>query len=121
MDVLVLAGLEDSVNQDNAGTVKAGHVVEMANGPVTKWAYDSLSKDGHVIIPDIIANAGGVTVSYLEWVQNIENQRWTEDEVNAKLETYIKDAVRAMYEYATEHHTSLKEAAFDVALQRLEA
>lgn len=117
VDVLVLAGFGDTVTQDNVKTVKAQYVVEMANGPIAKTAFDFLSSHNHVILPDIIANAGGVIVSYLEWVQNREKETWTEETVNKRLETYIKEAVQAVYRYAQKENLSLKEAAFSVAVQ----
>jgi glutamate dehydrogenase (NAD(P)+) len=119
VDVLVLAGFEDTVTQDNVKTIRAQYVVEMANGPVTKRAHDYLFGHGHVIIPDIIANAGGVVVSYLEWVQNLQTETWSEPKVNDKLAGYMKQAVDETYAYATYENLSLKEAAFALALKKL--
>jgi len=119
VDVLVLAGFENTVNQSNAGSVRAHYVIEMANGPVTKQAYDYLTDHGHVVLPDIIANAGGVIVSYLEWVQNRSHESWPEADVNAKLAGYMQKAVRETYDYAKKEQASLKSAAFSVALQKL--
>ncbi len=119
VDVLVLAGFEETVTLDNVANVKAKYIVEIANGPVTKQAHDLLHKNGHVLLPDIIANAGGVVVSYLEWVQNQQKESWGEDTVNQKLTEYMKPAVRRTYELAQQKNISLKEAAFVVALQSL--
>ena len=119
VDVLVLAGFEETVTQKNVDTIKAKYVVEMANGPVTKQAHDLLHKRGHVILPDIIANAGGVIVSYLEWVQNKQNESWSTDKVNHELAAYMSKAVRQTYEEAKRGKISLKDAAFTVALRSL--
>jgi len=121
VDVLVLAGFEDTVTDKNVGSIKAKYIVEMANGPVTKQAYDRLSKAGRVIMPDIIANAGGVIVSYLEWLQNMQSEHWTEQKVNKLMAGYMKEAVKVTYQFATRRHTGLKEAAFAIALQKLDA
>jgi glutamate dehydrogenase/leucine dehydrogenase len=119
VDVLVLAGFEDTVNKANAGTVQAQYIVEMANGPVTKEAYGLLRAQNHVVLPDIIANAGGVVVSYLEWIQNRQKQTWTEEEVNNRLEDYMKKAVRNTYRHAKQSGIGLKEAAFGIAVEKL--
>jgi glutamate dehydrogenase (NADP+) len=119
VDVLVLAALEDALNKDNMKNVKAKYIVEMANGPVSNDAFNHLSRSGVVILPDVIANAGGVIVSYLEWKQNKENVTWSEQEVNSELNKYMSKAVRQMYKTAQEQRTSLKEAALMVALENL--
>jgi glutamate dehydrogenase/leucine dehydrogenase len=120
VDVLILAGFEDTVTDKNADTIRAKYVIEMANGPITKKAYDYLSARQHIVVPDIIANAGGVVVSYLEWVQNMQHEHWSEEQVNEKLTEYIKRAVKATYTYASDHpDTGLKDAAFALALQKL--
>lgn len=119
VDVLVLAGFEETVTPKNVAIVKAKYIVEVANGPITKQAHDLLSKQDHIILPDIIANAGGVVVSYLEWVQNQQKESWDEDAVNQKLTDYMKPAVRRTYKLAKQKNVSLKEAAFVVALQSL--
>jgi glutamate dehydrogenase len=119
VDVLVLAGLEDSVTAENADTLHAKYVVELANGPVMDKAFDTLTKSGVTILPDVVANAGGVIVSYLEWRQNLDGEHWSVDKVNDELATYMKPAVKAMYEAAKEHDTDLKSAAFIIALKHL--
>lgn len=119
VDVLILAGLENAVTERNMKDIKASYVIEMANGPVNKEAFDYLVANGKVILPDIIANAGGVIVSYLEWLQNTRGEQWTEKKVNDKLKEYIVAAVQGAYEYAEKHHVSLNEAAFSLAIQRL--
>jgi glutamate dehydrogenase/leucine dehydrogenase len=119
VDVLVLAGFEETVTDKNADTVQAKYAVEMANGPVTKQAHDQLHKGGHIILPDIIANAGGVVVSYLEWVQNKQGESWSEDEVNQKLADYMKKSVSKTHRLAQQKELSLKDAAFAVALKSI--
>jgi glutamate dehydrogenase/leucine dehydrogenase len=121
VDVLVLAGLENTVTINNMKHVKAKYIVEMANGPVTNEAHDYLTAHGKIILPDIIANAGGVVVSYLEWLQNKNDEKWTEKKVNDKLEIYIKNAVNETFTYAQQHDISLNEAAFAIAMKRLVA
>lgn len=112
IDVLVLAGLEDSINKDNMRSINARYIIEMGNGPITKEAFEYLVSKNKVILPDIVANAGGVIVSYLEWEQNLNNQRWSEEVVNKKLEKYMVDATKAIYDYSKKHATDLKNAAF---------
>jgi glutamate dehydrogenase len=119
VDVLVLAALEDAINSGNMKDIKAKYIVELANGPVTNEAYDYFNKKGVVILPDVIANAGGVVVSYLEWKQNKENSHWSEQKVNVELEKYMTKAVRQMYNTAKTKNVPLKEAAFMSALKNL--
>lgn len=118
VDVLVLAGLEDAVNESNMKNIKAKYLVEMANGPVTLKAHQYLGEE-HVILPDVIANAGGVIVSYLEWVQNKAGEKWTKERVNDKLAKYMHSATRELHVYSTKNKVGLKEAAFVLALKRL--
>ena len=119
VDVLVLAGLENAVTTANMKQVKARYIIEMGNGPVAGEAYDYLTKAGKVIMPDIIANAGGVIVSYLEWLQNKQGEQWTEDKVNRQLAKLIKQAVKNMHSSARANKLSLKQAAFAMAMARL--
>ncbi len=119
VDVLVLAGLEDAVNRDNMKSVKAKYLVEMANSPVTYDAHEYLEKKGRIILPDIIANAGGVIVSYLEWVQNRAGESWNKTKVNQRLAKYMKSATNDLYDYVTENHTGMKESGFVLALKKL--
>lgn len=119
VDLLVLAGLEDSVKADNAATLQARYVVEMANGPITNEAFDRLIVSGAIILPDVVSNAGGVIVSYLEWQQNRAGEHWPVDKVNAEMDRYMKDAVKNMYDAAQKYDTDFKTAAFIVALKRL--
>lgn len=119
VDVLVLAALGDTVVKGNVNQVKASIILELANGPVDGDALQTLEKNGQVVIPDIIANAGGVIVSHLEWLQNKAGERWTEDEVNSRLEQYMTKAIRSVYEYSKQHNIPMKEAALALAMKRL--
>jgi len=121
IDILVLAALGDVIAEHNMNSVHARYVVELANGPITTAAYTHLSKEGVVIIPDIIANAGGVIVSYLEWLQNREGKQWSEQEVNQQLASYLQKAMRAVYELAESEKVPLKEAAVMIAIRELVA
>ncbi len=118
VDVVVLAGLEDAVNDKNMHNIKAKYLIEMANGHVTFKAHEYLGGK-HTILPDVVANAGGVIVSYLEWVQNKEGSHWTKDEVNRRLAEYMHAAVKDLYECAQANKIGLKEAGFVIALQKL--
>jgi len=119
VDILVLAALEDALTDKNVKQVKAKYVVELANGPISEAAHDYLSAHDVVILPDVVANAGGVIVSYLEWLQNKNDEHWTEVKVNQKMAGYIKKAVKEIYGLAHKEKVSLKEAAFMHALKRL--
>jgi glutamate dehydrogenase (NADP+) len=121
VDVLVLAALGDAVTEANYKSVKANIVLELANGPVNEAAFNKLTARGVTIVPDIIANAGGVIVSYLEWVQNKSGEHWSEAKVNQKLEDYMVKASDALYQTADDQKLSLKEAAFVNATKRLTA
>jgi glutamate dehydrogenase/leucine dehydrogenase len=101
------------------GDIKAKYIVELANGPITNEAYEYLTKKGVVILPDVIANAGGVVVSYLEWKQNKEMEKWSIQKVNKELEKYITRAVDQMYNTSKAKNVPLKEAAFMAALKNL--
>jgi glutamate dehydrogenase (NADP+) len=121
VDVLVLAALGNVVTEENMKIVKAKYIVEMANGPVNVEAHDYLTEKGVRILPDIIANSGGVVASYLEWVQNTKNEHWEEDKVNQELLRYMTNAVNDLMRTGEELETeSLTEAAFVLALKRLE-
>jgi glutamate dehydrogenase (NAD(P)+) len=106
-DILIPAALENEIRGDNAAAVKAKLIVEAANGPTTPAADKILFAKGIPVLPDILANAGGVTVSYFEWVQNIENERWEEDEVNAKLKVRMERATNAVIDAQQEINGSL--------------
>lgn len=119
-DILIPAALGNQLTAENAEDVKCKWVVEAANGPTTPEADEILEKKGILVIPDILANAGGVTVSYFEWVQNNYNYYWSEKEVNQRLETVMADAFREVHEtYSSRGGTTLRLAAYIVALRRL--
>jgi glutamate dehydrogenase/leucine dehydrogenase len=119
VDILVLAALEDAVNVKNVDGVRAKIVLELGNGPVGYEAYQDLSSRGVQVVPDILANSGGVIVSYLEWYQNKNNEKWSEDRVNKELEKYLVEATDKVYHQAQQKHLSLKEAAFAEAIFKL--
>jgi len=113
VDVLVPAAIEDQITSDNMNDISASSVLEMANGPTTPEASDRLEERGIPVVPDILANAGGVTVSYFEWVQNEANEYWTEDKVNEKLEKQMKTAFRDLLEVKEEgDEKTWREAAY---------
>jgi glutamate dehydrogenase/leucine dehydrogenase len=119
VDVLALAALGDAVTKDNFPEVRAKIILELANGPVNETAYNHLTKQGVIIVPDLLANAGGVIVSYLEWLQNKQGEHWTEARVNQEMEHYLVKATHDIWEYARVHKLSLKEAAFTIAIERM--
>ena len=119
VDVLVPSAMENVINVTNMKKIKAKIIVEMANGPVTDEAYEYLNKKGVIIVPDVLANSGGVTVSYFEWVQGKEQQRWTEKKVNQKLEKTITDAFISIWNRSQFDKISLKQSAFVVAIERV--
>lgn len=117
--VLIPAALENQINADNADKIKAKLIVEAANGPVASEADPVLAEKGILIVPDILANAGGVVVSYFEWVQNIQSVSWTEDEVNKKLREIMDAAFASVWDLAKEKHTTLRMGAYLIALKRV--
>ena len=119
VDVLVLAALDDAVNESNMEKVQADYVVELANGPVSDTAYRHLHKHGVIILPDVLANAGGVIVSYFEWMQNKKGEKWSEARVNRELDLMMRKAAREVYKYSQENGISTKEATFDIAIKRI--
>ncbi|HSX27519.1 MAG TPA: Glu/Leu/Phe/Val dehydrogenase [Patescibacteria group bacterium] len=119
VDVLVMAALGGAINQENVSNVKAKLVVELANGPISQEADDYLLKKGTVILPDIIANAGGVVVSYLEWRQNMAKEHWPLHKVNDELEKYMVRAVYGLHQIASQTKADLRQAALMLALKRL--
>ena len=119
VDWLVPAALGEVINGRNAPKIKARVVVEAANHPITPLADETLSDGGVVVIPDILANAGGVTVSYFEWTQNIQQFRWDEDQVNSRLQTIMAKAYRDVAEPADAEKIGMREAAFAVGVKRV--
>ena len=118
-EFLIPAALEGQLNAGNAGSVRAKVVVEGANGPTTPEADDILQENGVFMVPDVLANAGGVTVSYFEWVQDFSNFFWNEDEINQRLTRIMRDAYKSVAQTAREHKVSLRTAAFIVACTRI--
>lgn len=118
-DILIPAALEGQINEKNAGCIQARMVIEGANGPTTPQADDILHDRGVLVLPDVIANAGGVTVSYFEWVQDFSSFFWTEDEINARLVKIMKDAFAAVWQVSEDNKVSLRTATFIIACQRI--
>ncbi len=118
-DILIPAAIQEVITSANAGRIKAKMVVEAANGPVTPVADAILGDRNVVVVPDILANAGGVTVSYFEWVQNIQQFRWELGQVNDELHKRMVTATDAVFDRAEADNTTLREAAFDIAVDRV--
>ncbi len=118
-DILVPAALENAITKDVAKGVRAKLIVECANGPTTPEADKVLDANGVFVVPDILANSGGVIVSYLEWVQNLNRLRWTEEEVNAKLEDKITRAFSDVHETSEKEKASMRTAALIVGVGRV--
>lgn len=119
LDILIPAALENQITKDNVDKIKAKLVVELANGPTTPEADEILYKNKVVLVPDVLANAGGVTVSYFEWLQNISNNYWSEEEVDSELKERIIPSFEAIWNMAQDRQTDLRTAAFMVALDRI--
>ena len=119
VDVLIPAATENQITEKNAANVKAKLIVGGANGPITRTADEILTKKGSVVVPDILANSGGVVVSYFEWVQDIQVYSWSEEEVNARLEKTMLKALDEVQKTSKEFKTTLRTAAYVVALRRI--
>ncbi len=119
--VLVPAALEGQLTVENAGRIKAKVVLELANGPTTPEADDILFSRGVMVIPDVLANAGGVTVSYFEWDQNMKGEHWSAEDVHAKLKDVMYASAKEVAERKVKFNTDFRRAAFLLALERLEA
>ncbi len=118
-DVLIPAALDNQIRSDNAGNVQARIILELANGPTTPEGDAILEKKGILVIPDVLANAGGVTVSYFEWVQNGMNFYWSEQEVLEKLKPLMQKACIDVWMLGKEHGISLRDAAFIIGVKRI--
>ncbi len=121
VDVLIPAALENQITDENAARIQAKCVLELANGPTTPEADDVLLSKGIPVIPDILANAGGVTVSTYEWEQNLKGEHWSEEEVNKKLEDNQRLQSKTVYEKSKSLNTDMRRAAFLLAMERIEA
>ncbi len=118
-EVLLPAALERQITKDNAAQVRARLVVEGANGPTTPEAEDILHAQGCTVLPDVLANAGGVTVSYFEWVQNASSFFWTEQDIHAKLDRVLTEAFDGIWRIAQDKHVNLRTATFVTACSRV--
>jgi glutamate dehydrogenase (NAD(P)+) len=118
-DILVPSATEMQITQENAGALKCRLIVEGANGPTTLEADKILAKKGILVIPDILANVGGVIVSYFEWVQDLQNFFWTEDEVNKKLKEMVSRTFHEVLNLSQKENVSLRLAALMIAVQRV--
>lgn len=119
VDILVPAALENQITKENVDRVKAKYIVEMANGPTTPEADELLKERGIIVVPDVLANAGGVTVSCFEWEQNIKGEHWTEEQVLAKLEPMMVNAFNEVWDTADKYKITMREGAFVKAIERV--
>lgn len=118
-DILIPAALENQITSEVAGDIKAKYIIEGANGPTTYDADEILNQRGIKVVPDILANAGGVVVSYFEWVQNIQSLTWDEDKINKTLEKIMIKSFNEVYEKTQSNNTTLRMGAYMVALERI--
>jgi len=119
-DLLIPAAFENQITDQNANKIRAKAILELANGPIIPEADEILFKKGIPIVPDILANSGGVTVSYFEWDQNLKNEHWSEKEVFDKLQPLLEDSSKKILEKAKESNTDLRRGAFILALERIQ-
>jgi len=119
VDVLIPAALENQITSENANRIKASVIVECANGPTTSEADVTLNENGTLVVPDILANSGGVTVSYFEWVQNKGGYYWTEEEVHTRLHEIMSREFNAVYDMMEVKGIDMRTAAYVVALNRI--
>jgi len=118
-DILIPAALEGQIDAPRAQRITAKLVLEGANGPTVPTADDILAERGVLVVPDVICNAGGVTVSYFEWVQDFSSFFWSEDEINLRLDKIMVDALKKIWDTADKHHITLRTATFAVACERI--
>ena len=118
-DILAPCALEQVITEENADRVKAGIICEGANGPVTPAGDAVLEEKGVLVVPDVLANAGGVVVSYFEWVQGLQEYFWREDEVNAKLHDIVVRAFEETWQVRVDRETSMRMAAYGLGVQRV--
>jgi glutamate dehydrogenase/leucine dehydrogenase len=118
-DVLILAALEDQITEKNVNNIKAKIILELANGPISYQADKILAENKILVLPDVLANAGGVTVSYFEWVQNLRNWYWDEEKVRVRLKNAMIKAFHNVYEAMDNHHTDMRTAAYFLAVSKV--
>lgn len=119
VDLLVPAAIEDQITRNNVDRIKAKLIVEGANGPTSSNADPILKEKGVMVVPDILANAGGVTVSYFEWVQNRLGYFWTKERIHRRSDRYLKQAFENVYETSVKHNVSLRIAAYTLAIEKI--
>jgi glutamate dehydrogenase (NADP+) len=119
VDLLIPAALENQITSENVDRVKAPVIVEVANGPTTSEADAVLAERGTLVVPDILANAGGVTVSYFEWTQNRQGYYWSEEQVHDRLRAIMTREFAAVYDLMEKHGTDMRTAAYVHALNRI--
>jgi glutamate dehydrogenase (NAD(P)+) len=117
--LLIPAALGGVITAANAGAIRAPIIIEAANAPIEPEADDLLAARGVTVLPDILANAGGVTVSYFEWVQDFSSFFWTEDEINVRLDKIMIGALKKIWDTADKHRITLRTATFAVACERI--
>jgi len=118
-DVLIPAALDNVITEENAGKIKARYILELANGPTTPEADEILEANGIRVVPDVLANAGGVTVSYFEWTQGRSGEQWTAEQVDRELKRIILDAYKAVRREARREGMTYRQAAFAVGIKRM--
>jgi glutamate dehydrogenase/leucine dehydrogenase len=119
VDILIPAALENAVTSKNAGNIRASIIAEAANGPCTPDADAILHENGRLVIPDILANAGGVTVSYFEWVQNRNGDHWSEEFIDERLGRWMEAAFDSIWKKKEKHEVSMRIAAYIIAVTRM--
>lgn len=117
--ILVPAALDNVIHRNNAANIKAQYILELANGPITPEADEILERNNQIVVPDILANAGGVTVSYFEWSQGLSGEQWTEKEVEEKLEHIMLEAFSDVRRESNHYNVSLRQGAFIVGVNRI--
>ena len=117
--VLIPAAIGDVITCDNVDQVRSRLIIEGANHPITPWADDALGKRGVVVVPDVVGNAGGVIVSYFEWVQNLQQFAWSEDRVNDELARRMTAAYHSVHRLAQDEATDLRKAAYVIAVAKV--